>query len=174
MNVHGFINHNSICYLNSILQCLLSSSKLVKHIVKNREEYSKNKNNYTVKLSDAFLRLILKNAKNESDVAYMSVEINKIMNILGQQCAAEMLLKIIEDLNLEHLFEQKIEKSFYCMNCNNIVSIKRDIAYINNISLEDNNSETLSKNFIKKINMDFNYIDDYQCNKCTRKFNKYQ
>jgi hypothetical protein len=169
MNVHGFINHNSICYLNSILQCLLSSSKLVKHIVKNREEYSKKKNNYIVKLSDAFLRLILKNAKNESDVAYMSVEINKIMNILGQQCAAEMLLKIIEDLNLEHLFEQKIEKSFYCMNCNNIVSIKRDIAYINNISLEDNNSETLSKNFIKKINMDFNYIDDYQCNKCKKK-----
>lgn len=166
MNIHGFINHNSICYLNSILQCLLSSTKFVRYIVNHREEYSKHKNKYTMKLSETFLKLILKNAKNDSDVAYMSVEINKIMNIIGQQCAAEMLLKIIEDLNLENLFELKIEKSFYCMNCNNIVSIKKDVSYINNISL---NPDALSKNFTKKINTDLNYIDDYQCNKCKQK-----
>lgn len=160
MNVHGFINHNSICYLNSILQCLLSCSKFVKLIVKLREEYKNNNN----KLAETFLKLILKNAKKDNEVTYLSVEINKIMGMYGQQCAAEMLLKIIEDLKLEQLFEQKIEKTFYCMNCNNIVSTKKDVSYIYNFSTED-----VSDNFTKKINMNLNYINDYKCSKCCKK-----
>ena len=90
--------------------------------------------------------------------------INKIMKMHGQQCAAEMLLKIIEDLKLENLFEQKIEKNLYCMNCNNIVSMKKDVAYIYNFSEID-----ISNNFTKKINMNCNYIDDYKCSKCHKK-----
>lgn len=160
MNIHGFINHNSICYLNSILQCLLSCPKFVKLIVKLRDKYKENNN----KLAEAFLKLILKNAKKDSETPYMSIEINKIMKMNGQQCAAEMLLKIIEDLKLESLFEQKIEKTFYCMNCNNIVSVKKDISYIYNFSETD-----ISNNFVKKINMNCTHIDDYKCDKCRKK-----
>ena len=161
MNIHGFINHNSICYLNSILQCLLSCSKFVKYIVKIRDEYTQNNN----KLGEAFLKLILKNAKNDPETPYMSMEINKIMNINGQQCASEMLLKLIDDLKLEKLFEQKIEKSLYCMNCNKIVSVKYDIAYIHNYTDSENNNDDSNK----KINMNFNCIDDYNCDKCKKK-----
>ena len=161
MHLHGFINHNSICYLNSIIQCLLSCNLFVKYIVKIREEFSKKKN----QLGEAFLKLILKNAKKDPETPYMSMEINKIMNINGQQCAAEMLLKLIEDLKIEKLFEQKIEKSFYCMNCNKIVSLKNDILYIHNYSPEDNTKN----DFNKIINNNFTNIDDYDCPKCKKK-----
>ena len=160
MNLYGFINHNSICYLNSILQCLLNCDKFVKFIVKIRDEYSKLNN----KLGEAFLKLILKNAKKDPETPYMSMEINRIMSINGQQCASEILLKIIENLKLEKLFEHKIEKSFYCMNCNKFLSTKNDISYIYNFYQDNNKDE-----FTKKINMNFNHIDDYNCPKCKKK-----
>jgi ubiquitin C-terminal hydrolase len=159
MNIHGFVNHNSICYLNSILQSLLSCKKFVKHIINNREEYPENS------LPKIIIELILKNAKKDSDAPYLSVKINNNMKYRGQQCAYEILLKIIEDCKTESIFQNKIEKTFYCFNCNDSVKVISETCYIFNY-FEINN-----KNFTKKINVNFTDISDYKCDKCKKTSN---
>ena len=151
-------NNNSICYLNSIIQSLISFNEFINIIKENKEEYLKNNNDIGL----LFFNIILKKEKGikiEDDNYILS----KKLEYEGQQCAYEALIKIIDKLKIDDMFKIIYEKSIYCTKCEKITKTTYDTSniYENFIESKENLSNIINKNL--------NTIEDYKCDNCNKK-----
>tara|TARA_B110000263_G_C15300674_1_gene507812 strand:- start:2017 stop:2796 length:780 start_codon:yes stop_codon:yes gene_type:complete len=154
----GLRNINSICYLNSIIQSLISINNFNKGIKKKKEEYIKDNN----EIGMLFYNIIIKIEK-EIEISEENYIMSQKLGYSGQQCAHEVLIKIIEKLNMEDLFKIKHEKSIYCTECEIITNTSDDISYIyENFIDEDENITNI-------INQNINTLNDYKCDDCEKK-----
>jgi ubiquitin C-terminal hydrolase len=137
----GFHNTGSICYFNSLIQCLLSSKNFLKFILYDKE--------------DPMFIEFLKNIINDSWDMVFTTRLLQTHNIVnGNQSSSEYFIILVDLLKLENIFEcHHIIKSI-CRNCGHSKQSK-DISYC-----------TLINDNIKEF---FNFIDSVDnviCDNC--------
>lgn len=135
---NGFINIGALCYSNSILQCLLSCTSLIKTLHLNRHKDTIAKNT----LAQALLALYDTSITNR-DISQMNIPIwqcivNQSQKRLGgvhmgtgQEDAHEglcMFLDCLENINdVKRLFQHRYRTQIFCDNCNEFTVDKREM-----------------------------------------------
>lgn len=172
---NGINNFNGVsCYLNSLLQALLSCTSLIEILIKQPENSTVGKiflthvqkilfphqsgsyspSNFSLAISNHINRYVLIN--------------NRIQFGRGQECADECFTHFIESLNCkraEQLFFHRYRLTITCTACNSKVSSVNDHQiqmYIHDIPPEARTEES----FIKHL---MNYktpVMNYKCEKC--------
>ena len=137
----GFNNTGSICYFNSLIQCLLSSKNFIEFILNDKE--------------DPMFIDFLTNIVNDSwDMVFTTRLLQKYNIVEGNQSSSEYFIFLVDLLKLENIFEcHHIIKST-CKNCGYEKEIK-DISYCTLIN-ED------VKEFFKYVES----VDGVNCDSC--------
>ena len=135
---NGFINIGALCYSNSILQCLLSCTSLIKtlHLYRNHEVVIKNP------LAQDILALYDKSVAG-GDITYMNVDIwRRIVSQsqkrlggvhmgTGQEDAHEGLCMFLDGLEnigvIRRLFQHRYRTQIFCDKCNEFTVDKREM-----------------------------------------------
>jgi ubiquitin C-terminal hydrolase len=115
----GFRNTGSICYFNSLMQCLLSSKQFIEFMLD-----INNQNNKKEVFTD-FFRHIVDDKWNVIFTTKLLVELN---GFSPNQSSSEYFVKIVDDLSCEKLFECKYKISMKCLECGYAKS-RHDISY---------------------------------------------
>jgi ubiquitin C-terminal hydrolase len=159
-NYIGLKNINSICYLNALIQSLLSCDKFIKAIKENKDNFMRETN----VIGLLFYNIINKMENNitvDTDNYIMSLK----LNFIGENCSHEALTFIIDKLHFENLFNIKHEKTIYCTNCDEITHQKTDTSAMYEYFAESND-----KSFTDVINRQIETINnDYKCDICNKK-----
>ncbi len=156
----GLKNNNTICYLNSLIQSLLSCEKFVKVIKNNRDEYVKNENIIGV----LFYNMIQK-IENNIDIEKDNFTLSLKLGFSGQNCSHDALVKIVDILKMEKNFNIKYEKSIFCTKCADMTrQTTNDM-----ITYELFPEQEKKKDFEKIINRELETLNDYTCDKCKQK-----
>ena len=137
----GFHNTGSICYFNSLIQCLLSSNNFLKFILYDKE--------------DSMFEEFLRNVTNDSwDMVFTTRLLQKYNIVQGNQSSSEYFIILVDLLKLENIFEcHHIIKSI-CRNCGNSKQSK-DISYC-----------TLINDNIKEFFKFDDSVDNVVCDNC--------
>lgn len=128
----GFVNTGSICWLNTLVQNLVSLSSF-NYILKNVET----KNKTVILLRDVIFSNMTKcqgvlditRQLNQHIVEYAANRRDRIIFGNGQQCAAEgfnLLLEMLATPEIDRLFTHRYRHNIICGNCSGIVSSKRE------------------------------------------------
>lgn len=155
INSCGLKNINAICYLNALIQSLLSSKSFINTI-------EKNKNNYN-EVGKIFYNIIYKinnNIKIDDDNYILS----KKLGFLGQNCSHEALTKIIEILKLENIFNIKYSKYKFCNNCH--ITTQQEI---DDRIIYDFFQQNSKNNFSDSLNEEVEFVEDCKCEYCKKK-----
>lgn len=157
----GLHNMGSTCYMNSLLQCLMSCTSLTKYFLKNKERYKKENNVVAV----AYI-LILTGAKN-SGLRLLFDALNKKYpgRLTGQQDSNEALhlfLEAIDDDKLYSLILHKHYTKLWCYKCRKQISTKEDKSVIYEIP-------TTNKQLDETINHTIEALVGYKCPMCSCK-----
>ena len=161
-NIVGLNNINSICYLNALIQSLLSCEKFIEAIKKNIEIFM----NDTNVIGLLFYNIINKmenNIKIDTDNYIMSLK----LNFIGENCSHEALTFIIDKLHFENLFEIKFQITIYCTNCNKITHQNIDICAMYEYFTNLNNNDEPFTNVINNRSETIN--NEYKCDICKEK-----
>lgn len=111
----GFHNTGSICYFNSLIQCLLSSKNFLDFILNDKE--------------DPMFTEFLKSIVNDSwDMVFTTRVLQKHNIVQGNQSSSEYFILLIDLLKLENIFECHHIIRSTCKNCGHQKEIK-DISY---------------------------------------------
>ena len=108
----GLRNINSICYLNVLIQSVLSCDVFVNAIKTNKDKYM----NETNVIGLLFYNIIYK-MEHEIDIGTDNFTISEKLEFVGQNCSHEALIFIIDKLHLDKLFDIKYEKTIFCISC---------------------------------------------------------
>ena len=174
----GLINTGVICYMNSLLQALVSCTAFNQVILEN-EEYM-----HKTKIGTVLFEFITCATKNPKDTGVFSQKVVSTLveelkvrhpNIVyghGQECASEGLSLLLELLNgpeiplndstssnpVSKLFCSKYRKVVVCEKCNH-----------KNESIEYRNQHIIYKydDIAKDILISMNTLSDYKCDKCS-------
>ena len=159
-NTVGLKNINSICYLNALIQSLLSCDVFIKTIKKNKDKYMKDTN----VIGLLFYNIIYK-MENEIDIDTDNFIMSLKLEFVGQNCSHEALTFIIDKLNFEKLFDIKYEKTIFCTNCDEITQQKIDTC-----AMYEYFTESKDGNFISIINRQIESIEGtYKCDICDQR-----
>lgn len=142
----GLNNRNSVCYLNSLFQCLISCPSFVKRIEQTTSE----------------MKYII-NAYKKQEKEIVSKLINETNPKEEQQCVHETLTDIIDKYHLENIFEMIFTEIIICTICSKIIEKKRDKQIIFN-HFEDKN---LTSQIIEKSTSPVNGFYCPYCDKRT-------
>jgi ubiquitin C-terminal hydrolase len=174
----GLINTGVICYMNSLLQALLSCTAFNRIVLEN-EEYM-----HKTKIGTVLFEFIICATENPKDTGIFSQKIVSTLvdelkvrhpNIIygrGQECASEGLSLLLELLNgpeiqltddtmfnpISKLFYAKYKKIVSCEKCNHKIE-----------SMEYRNQHIIHKydNLAKDIIMSITMLSGYKCDKCS-------
>ena len=174
----GLINTGVICYMNSLLQALVSCTAFNKAILEN-EDYM-----HKTKIGTVLFEFIVCATQNPKDTGGFSQKVVATLveelrvrhpNIIygrGQECASEGLSLLLELLNgpeiplndstssnpVSKLFCSKYKKVVGCEKCNH-----------KNETIEYRNQHIIHKydDLAKDILMSVNILADYKCDKCS-------
>jgi uncharacterized UBP type Zn finger protein len=174
-------NNSSLCYLNSLIQSLVSCTIFNEYILKNQEKFIKEQNRLVI----SFIKIISDNIVNRNSNKYSNENIiilqelirikrkeNENFQFFGQQDVSECLAFIIESMNdtgILRLFYHKYKCDILCQDCKKIKSIQDDISYQFEMSM-DMNLSLLSKN----IRIMISPLIDYKCDNCNENKNIYK
>lgn len=166
----GFINKNSICWLNSILQLLLSLPAL-------NDQIDEIVNGAT---RGTFLKLMNK-LFNEPDKAEHIVNIHKYFAkqpfkskstqlVIGQQeCVVQAFDFIIDNFKnelVQKLFTTVYQMMFRCKNCHKEITVMRDISTWINILQTDKQKIVDEESFQAYALNRISVLDEFKCNLC--------
>jgi len=113
----GFKNTGSICYFNSLIQCILSSSHFLKFIVNHENKYN---------LFREFLKFV--NEEDKWDVLFTTRLLILCKMINPNQSSSEYFVYLLDLLKLEPLFESTYKDIYECKECHKKI-YKKDISY---------------------------------------------
>lgn len=171
INDVGLINNTFICYLNSVIQSLLSCNKIIKEIMNLREEYNRHDN----KIGKLMINIIIKMINNNNNINEVDM-IRQLLNYKDYNCSSELLCDLIDNLKLDKLFEIKYDSSItkcnYCSknpitNKENIINIYAEYSHYKHISKNKIKTYSFDDN-IEDIENQTNIITDYTCPLCNR------
>lgn len=161
-NIVGLKNINSICYLNALIQSLLSCKKFIEAIKNNKDKFM----NETNVIGLLFYNIINK-MENEIIIDTDNYIMSLKLNFFGENCSHEALTFIIDKLHFEKLFNIKFEKTIYCTNCDEITHQKIDTCAMYEYFT---NSDDSNESFTNVINRQIETINnDYKCDICKEK-----
>jgi ubiquitin C-terminal hydrolase len=184
----GLINTGALCYLNSLIQSLMSCTSLTDFFLKKEETFIKEEN----KVALEYIKILkkLKNIESYNDtinIVGLSHEIIKFSNKrkdniqmgYGQEDSGEGLTLFLEAINNEELYQFFMYKyivSIWCTNCIKLISEKTDESCILEVPLhfsglifddkEKTNIDPLNAHIYQYLNI----LEDYTCHIC--KLNK--
>jgi ubiquitin C-terminal hydrolase len=141
----GFQNTGSICYFNSLVQCLLSSKSFLNYSLYLENDYN---------LFKTFIDNII---DDKWDSVFTTRLLQKCDMTNPNQSSSEYFIRLLDLLKLESLFESKHNISITCTQCGNRTE-KVDISY--NLLINENFNEFFD--FSEKI-------DNFNCEKCNQK-----
>lgn len=147
IDVLGLTNENSVCYLNSLFQCLISCPSFISHLSRRN--------------SNEKLKFIV-NCYINRDQSIVSKLINETNPDEEQHCVHEAFHYIIDKYNLENMFEMTFTEILVCTSCTKIIERKRDKQIIYNHFEE----KDLSSDLIEKS---FSPVRDFNCSRCHKK-----
>lgn len=160
-NFIGLKNINSICYLNSLIQSLLSCDIFIKTIKNNKDKFMEETN----VIGLLFYNIIHKMENDitiDTDNFIMSLK----LDFVGQNCSHEALLFIIDKLHFEKTFEMKYEKTIFCTKCDEITKQIVDERVMFEYFTDSKDNINIST---KLINRQIDTIEDYKCDICKEK-----
>ena len=158
-NIVGLKNINSICYLNALIQSLLSYDVFIKAIKKNKEKYMKDTNAIGLLFYDIIYKM-----ENGIDIDNDNFEISRHLEFVGQNCSHEALMFIIDKLNLK-LFDIKYEKTIFCTICDEITK-----QIIDPCVMYEYFTESKDGIFSSIINRQIELVEgDYKCDICDQR-----
>jgi ubiquitin C-terminal hydrolase len=100
----GFNNTGSICYFNSLIQCLLSSKNFLEFILEDKEE--------------PMFTEFLKNITNDTwDMVFTTRLLQKHNIVQGNQSSSEYFIFLVDLLKLENIFECHHKILSICKSC---------------------------------------------------------
>lgn len=155
----GLKNINSICYLNVLIQSVLSCDVFVNAIIANKDKYM----NETNVIGLLFYNIICKMV-NEIEIGKDNFTMSEKLKFVGQNCSHEALIFIIDKLHFEKLFNIKYEKTIFCINCDKITQKKIDTC-----AMYEYFTESKDGNFISIINRQIDSDEEYKCDICNKK-----
>ena len=177
LELFGLINTGVICYMNSLLQALVSCTAFNQVILENEEYMNKTKIGTvlfefitcaitTPKDAGVFSQKVVATLVEELRVRHPNIIYGR-----GQECASEGLSLLLELLNgpeiplsdstssnpISKLFYSKYKKVVACEKCNH-----------KNESIEYRNQHIIYKydNMARDILISINTLDGYTCDKC--------
>lgn len=181
----GFYNNSVLCYFNSLIQTLLSCTSITEYLLNQEEKIEKNN------FLKIYLQIIKKYINNDNSYSNYLVDntnillFNEFIKLIknkninfgyNQEDSGELLLLLLEMINdtyINHLFLHKYKCDIYCKNCKNIVNIESDSSILFKIGIEeiDNNYLQYTKdkelnNLNKYIRNNYSDLENYICNKC--------
>jgi ubiquitin C-terminal hydrolase len=155
-SINGFQNTGSICYFNALVQCLLSSKNFIEFVKNNKEK------NVFTKLFFEFLE------REHKDVMFTTKLLQEILKnytnkdiFYGQQSSSEFMIKLIDLMGVEKLFEIEYCVETTCLSCKN-VSKKKDVNIFHNIFFIN------TTNILENISYSKEDVDSYFCDTCTK------
>ena len=148
-DILGLDNKNSVCYLNSLFQCLISCPSFVKYVMEN--------NNINIKSPKELIKAYMKKEKDK-----VSKIINETNPNEEQHCVHEILHDIVDKYRLDSIFEMVFTEVLVCTHCFKIIEKKRDKQIIFHHFKEKN----LSSDVIEKSQ---DPVEDFYCPKCKKK-----
>ena len=140
----GFVNTNSICYFNALVQSLLSSKNFVHHICKEK-----------VDPFYLFFRFIA--SENKWDPYFTSKVLHAMNSFEANQSSNEYFLKLCEFAKLDDLFSTKTKTTTVCSECNKESSIIDTSVFI----VIDNDMSEFCESRRE--------VDDFKCDSCNKK-----
>ena len=149
IGVIGLDNINSVCYLNSLFQCLISCPSFITLV-----------NQLSSPNSSSIKYMI--NAYRKGEKNTISQLINSINPSEEQQCVHETFHYIVDRCGLEGIFEMVITEMLICTTCSKIIDRKIDKQIVFH-HFEDKN---LTSDIIEKSN---SVVKDFYCNRCKKK-----
>lgn len=175
-------NNSSLCYLNSLIQSLMSCPAFNEYLIKNKKYYIEEKKNNIVK---EYLKLYL--AENSCCSTFpllqelVSVRHKKgLQNNLSlnrQEDIYEGFVLLLEtiDGSISKLFENRYQSKIHCLQCNHIsIPGNEDLKYMepSELVIDLNEENTLREKLNDQIDVE-EYIKllvqvprDYKCEKC--------
>jgi ubiquitin C-terminal hydrolase len=162
----GLQNKGATCWLNSLLQLVLSLPAL--HILSDEIIHGSTRNK--------FIKLLAKLYDDPSKGENLNAIYKYIMDNYGslsptgltsQECALEGYDHIIDSLKndkLIRLFTTVYLDSFDCPKCHKEMNATRDIAYRTHIAKPPINQEDFEEYVLNRVNM----IESYKCDECHR------
>jgi hypothetical protein len=180
----GFINKGATCYLNSLLQCILSCSSIYEVLKNKKNEPHIAKNKFAMELLNLF-------ELSQDDSAEIYNKTEKIWNYIltisqsqlsnvkmdtGQQDVHEgfcMFLEAFKSIpEIKRLFNHRHKIEIYCNSCNKIVLQKYEINCVLEVQPDlkseqmhksNNTQQTDLNNFIIYQN---SFTENYKCGNC--------
>jgi ubiquitin C-terminal hydrolase len=159
-NIVGLKNINSICYLNALIQSLLSCKKFIEAIKNNKNKFMDETN-----VIGLLFYNIINKMENDITIDTDNYIMSLKLNFIGENCSHEALTFIIDKLHFEKLFNIKFEKTIYCTNCDEITHQKIDTCAWYEYFTKSNEGEL----FTNIINRQIETINDYKCDICKEK-----
>ena len=132
----GFKNNGSICYFNSLIQCLLNLQNFRKFILNNDDNYIKE-----------FL------LTEEHDDLFTIKLLIKIDAYLPNQSPSEYLMFLIEKFNMDKIFEKEYAIERVCSECNFYTK-------------SDDKTEVGLVQEFSELFLCFSKIEDVNCSNC--------
>jgi ubiquitin C-terminal hydrolase len=140
----GFYNTGSICYFNSLMQCLLSSKNFLKFILYDKQ--------------DPLFNDFLFNIVNDLwDMTFTTKVLQKYNIVQGNQSSSEYFIFLVDLMKLENIFECQHKIISMCQTCGHKKEAK-DISY----------NTLINENIIEFFRYD-EVIDNVNCDNCKRK-----
>jgi hypothetical protein len=144
-HITGFNNLNSICYFNSVIQCLISSKYFIAFITSPHQENDDIKKRFKEFLS-----------KTESSSNFPT-ELLISLNLLSpNECSLEYLSILIDKMKCEDLFKHERLITLQCDLCG-------DQTYNKDKAITSEISNCFGSNFV---------VTDVKCDKCKKTVNK--
>lgn len=143
----GFNNTGSICYFNSLIQCLLSSKNFLQFILNDKK--------------DPMFTEFLENITNDSwDMVFTTRLLQQHNIVQGNQSSSEYFIFLVDLLKLENIFECHHKIMSECLNCG-FYKESKDISYC-----------TLINDNIKEFFTYDEQVENVKCDRCNVKSNQ--
>jgi ubiquitin C-terminal hydrolase len=157
-NYTGLNNINSICYLNALLQSLLSCDTFVYTVKNNINNYIENDNSIGMLIYNIIYKI-----ENHIKIIDDNYKLSVQLQFVGQNCVYDALILLIEKLNMENIFKIQFSKILFCTNCNHKTQQPIDTSFVFNYFI-------INPDINKVVNQQIESTDDnYICENCKTK-----